>query len=139
MYVYVEQVRKGDNYEEFYNRGSLLALLFHELSHMKAMNHGENFLKTLKGIYEFATDKGLFLPGCTDTDWICHVQSPWEWERELYRTGGKADLEALLKIHRDEEVLRQKLRKEAEERKAKEEAAGGEKTSKPSGIYFYTH
>lgn len=37
------KIRHPDNIEQFYNRGSLLAILFHELAHLKAMNHGEKF------------------------------------------------------------------------------------------------
>ena len=110
------KLRTGPTHSEFYNRGSLLALLFHEMAHMKAMNHGEGFLKHVKGIYDFATDKGLFKPGEPDANWVCQVVSPWGWEKKIYETGGKAELEELLQIHRDEEVLRKKLRAEAEEK-----------------------
>lgn len=42
------------------------------------------------------------------------VSSPWEWEREIYRTGGKAAIEDLLAIHRKEAEIRRKMQEEKE-------------------------
>jgi len=44
---------KGDPRNQFMSKGTLMAILIHEIAHLKHMNHGKdfmNFLKTLYGI-----------------------------------------------------------------------------------------
>ncbi|CDJ36485.1 uncharacterized protein EMH_0018480 [Eimeria mitis] len=60
-----------------------LGIFFHELAHLRYMNHGLGFACLLARIFRYATERGLFEPG-----WLTELPSPWLWERVLFYCGG---------------------------------------------------
>ena len=76
---------------KFLNRTSLQALLFHELAHLRYMNHGTDFMLFLRDIYAFAHKTGVFVAGETH-----QVPSCLKWENRVFETaGGVTDQELL--------------------------------------------
>lgn len=73
-----------NDFEKFYNRGTLLGVLFHELAHIRHMNHGEDFMFFLRDIYKYATKTGLFRVGEEHQLPSCRL-----WENELFKSGGR--------------------------------------------------
>ena len=67
----------------FYNRSTLCAVLFHELAHIRHMDHGEEFMFFLRDIYKAATRRGIFRPGESHQLPSCRV-----WENRLFATAG---------------------------------------------------
>ena len=67
----------------FYNRSTLCAVLFHELAHIRHMDHGEQFMFFLRDIYKAATRRGLFRPGETHQLPSCRM-----WENRLFAAAG---------------------------------------------------
>jgi hypothetical protein len=76
---------KGDPHTQFISRGTQLAVLLHELCHLKHMNHGKDFMLFLRDIFAQATKLGVFK--CAEMD--NEIPSPWPWENEIFRTGGE--------------------------------------------------
>lgn len=67
----------------FYNKSTLLAILFHELAHIRHMNHGCDFMLFLRDIYRFAAKCGVFRLGETH-----QLPSCRQWENALFATAG---------------------------------------------------
>ena len=69
----------------FFPRGTLYAVLLHELAHLREMNHGIEFAKFLREVYRFADALGIF----SHPDSKCNMlPSPWPWENLLFKTRG---------------------------------------------------
>lgn len=68
---------------QFYNKSTLFALLFHELAHIRHMNHGYEFMYFLRDIYKFAARKGVFKTGEYHQLPSCRL-----WENRLFEKAG---------------------------------------------------
>ena len=83
--VRVRNPAAPNDIKRFYTRGTLLALLFHELAHVKYMHHGQDFMLFLRDIYQYAVEIGTFLSGEVNDLPSCRP-----WERYIYETAGTA-------------------------------------------------
>lgn len=78
------------------SHGTLVAILLHELAHLKHMHHGKDFALFERDIYRFARKSlGVFDP----VDLINELPSPWEWERMIWATCGEIGDEELVALH----------------------------------------
>merc|ERR1712232_841245 len=85
---------RGDPHTEFVSRGTLLAVLLHELCHLKYMDHGVDFILLLRQVFEEATRIGVFRPD----DMFNESPSSFKWENEIFRRGGKISTDELMLI-----------------------------------------
>jgi len=85
---------KGNPQTEFLSEGSRLAVLLHELCHLRHMVHNRGFMLLLRDMYAEATRRHIFRPSEVANE----VPSSRPWEREIFRTGGQVNSEALLKM-----------------------------------------
>lgn len=83
---------KGNPQTDFLSEGSRLAVLLHELCHLRHMDHNRGFMLLLRDMYAEATRRCIFRPSEMDNE----VPSSWRWEQEIYCTGGQVDSEHLL-------------------------------------------
>mgnify|MGYP001046664577 FL=1 len=75
--------------------GTHVAVLLHELAHLKWMNHGRDFAIFLRDIYRFADSSlDLFRVGLRND-----IPSPWEWERRIWDSRGQIDDSELVPLH----------------------------------------
>lgn len=88
---------KGDPQNDFISNGTQVAILLHELCHLKHMNHGKDFMLFLRDIFAQATKLGAFDVETMDNE----IPSPWPWEREIFRTGGAVDNETLVAMYKE--------------------------------------
>lgn len=77
----------------FYNRSTLQAVLFHELAHIRHMNHGEEFSMLLRDIYRYAHKKGVFRSGEQHQLPSCRA-----WENLLFTSAGNLSDARLLEL-----------------------------------------
>jgi len=91
---------KGNPHTDFLSEGSRLAVLLHELCHLRHMDHNTGFMLLLRDMYAEATRRYIFRP----SEMVNEVPSSWRWEQEIFRTGGQVDSEDLLKMFADHEV-----------------------------------
>lgn len=80
--------------KKFTNKSTLLALLFHELAHIRYMNHGQSFMWFLRDIYQCARGLGVFPKGEAH-----QVPSCRDWENLLFRKRGKVSDDELLGLY----------------------------------------
>jgi predicted metal-dependent hydrolase len=77
------------------SHGTHVAILLHELAHLKHMNHGPEFAIFLRDIYKFARVKlGSFKHELRN-----EIPSPWAWERAIWESKGDISNQELLKLH----------------------------------------
>lgn len=87
----------GDPQSDTISHGTQLAVLLHELAHLKHMSHGIEFMLFLRDIFAEARRSGIFDPTEATND----IPSPWPWENEIFRSGGDiADEELLCLFHK---------------------------------------
>jgi len=85
----------GDPQNEFISHGAQIAVLLHELTHLRFMNHGPQFMLFLKDIYMEARRLGLFDPST-----MCNeLPSSRAWENAIFKTAGGVCSEELQKLH----------------------------------------
>ncbi|CAK9069473.1 unnamed protein product [Durusdinium trenchii] len=84
---------KGDPQKEMIGRGTMMAVLLHELAHLRYMNHGQEFMLFLREIFAEAHRRGLFNP-----DLVNELPSCRPWENLIYQTGGGIDDQSLMAV-----------------------------------------
>ncbi|CAL1148735.1 unnamed protein product [Cladocopium goreaui] len=93
---------KGDPQTDFVSHGTQIAVLLHELCHLKHMNHGKDFMLFLRDIFAFANKTlGVFAAGESN-----EIPSPWPWENLIFQRAGDVSDEELLKLfaeHREKQ------------------------------------
>ena len=89
----VRQRAAPNDLNVFYNRSTLLAVMFHELAHIRHMNHGAEFALLLRDIYRFAYKSGVFKTGEQHQLPSCRA-----WENVLFTTAGKISDARLLEL-----------------------------------------
>eukprot|EP00928_Gymnodinium_smaydae_P084232 TRINITY_DN67506_c0_g1_i1.p1 TRINITY_DN67506_c0_g1~~TRINITY_DN67506_c0_g1_i1.p1 ORF type:complete len:365 (-),score=30.96 TRINITY_DN67506_c0_g1_i1:35-1129(-) len=88
---------EGDPQREFLSIGTQIAVLIHELCHLKFMTHCKNFMFLLRDMFQEATRLGVFKPG----EMTNQIPSAAPWENEIVRTGGGVDTQTLLTLFRE--------------------------------------
>ena len=89
----VRQKAAPNDVNLFYNRSTLQAVLFHELAHIRHMNHGVEFSMLLRDIYHYAHKKGVFRSGQIHQLPSCRV-----WENLLFACAGSMSDARLLEL-----------------------------------------
>ncbi|CAJ1395928.1 unnamed protein product [Effrenium voratum] len=84
---------KGDPQTDFISHGTQIAVLLHELCHLKHMNHGKDFMLFLRDIFAFACKSGVFEKGEVN-----EIPSPWPWENAIFQRAGDVSDEELLRL-----------------------------------------
>ena len=98
MFAHMIQIRvrnqQGPNdYRKFYNRATLLAMLFHELAHIRFMNHGKEFMFFLRDIYQYAH----FINIIPAEDH--QLPSFRKWEKAIFHARGNISNSKLIEIY----------------------------------------
>lgn len=77
-----------------YNRSTLLAVMFHELAHIRHMDHGPDFMLFLRQIYYYARKLSIFPKGEEH-----QLPSCRSWEKRIFETRGKVTEEELMSLY----------------------------------------
>ena len=97
LYAHVIQLRVRNplfpnDVKKFYNLGTLLALLFHELAHISFMDHGVGFMLVLRDIYQYAHFIDIFP---NDEHQLPSFRS---WEKLIFKTRGNVSDNQLIEL-----------------------------------------
>ena len=83
-----------NDFKKFYNKSTLLAVLFHELAHIKFMDHGKKFMIFLRDVFAYANSLNVFkkdmdhqLPSCRD------------WENLIFNRKGRVSDKELINMY----------------------------------------
>jgi len=93
---------RGDPQKEFISRGSQMAVLLHELAHLRHMNHGPDFMLFLSQLFKEARRRELFDPETMKNE----LQSSWPCENAIYKAAGDLEPDALRELHDSSSVNR---------------------------------
>lgn len=98
MHAYLIQIRvrnqqAPNDCKKFYNRATLLALLFHELAHIRFMNHGKEFMFFLRDIYQYAHFINI-IPNDEH-----QLPSFRKWEKAIFSAKGNISNTKLVEIY----------------------------------------
>lgn len=80
-----ESPNRGDPQTDFISCGTRMAVLLHELTHLRHMDHGIKFAFLLRDLYQTATEMELFNPDEMRNE----LPSAWPWENAIFASGGK--------------------------------------------------
>lgn len=125
---------KGDPQSDFLSHGTQIAVLLHELCHLKHMNHGKDFMLFLRDIFAFAQKLGVFEAGESN-----EIPSPWPWENVIFQRAGNVSDDELLQLfaeHREKQrqaKTPEEALKAAEVEAAELEAVSTSASDEPSG------
>lgn len=62
-----------------------MAILLHEMAHLRHMNHGKDFMMFLKTLFEYAANELKVFDA--ERLGANEIPSPWNWERAIYDVG----------------------------------------------------
>jgi predicted metal-dependent hydrolase len=110
---------KGDPQTQFISRGTQLAVLLHEMAHLKHMNHGKDFMLFLRDVFAQAVKIGVFDPA----EMTNEIPSPWPWENEIFKRGGDVSNEELLALFMEHKAAQREKARAAGEESARKAAA----------------
>ncbi|CAK8995704.1 unnamed protein product, partial [Durusdinium trenchii] len=129
---------KGDPQSDFLSHGTQIAVLLHELCHLKHMNHGKDFMLFLRDIFAFAQKLGVFEAGESN-----EIPSPWPWENVIFQRAGNVSDDELLQLfaeHREKQrqaKTPEEALKAAEVEAAELEAVSTSASDEPSGVTYF--
>ncbi|CAG9315449.1 unnamed protein product [Blepharisma stoltei] len=85
--------------KKFYNKSTLLAILFHELAHIRHMDHKQDFMLLIRDIYSYANRINLF-----PKDEEHQMPSCREWEKLIYNFKGRVSDEVLNDLYKSNDA-----------------------------------
>jgi len=106
--------KKGNPQTDFISKGTQMAVLLHELCHLRHMNHGRDFMLFLRDIFAQARKLGVFNPEEMSNE----LPSSFRWENEIFKSGGSLQDEELLTIFAEE---RARIRAQSQAKAAENE------------------
>jgi|LauGreDrversion4_2_1035121.scaffolds.fasta_scaffold55217_4 hypothetical protein len=99
QYTYIIRVRVRSRISpqrRMLSFGTHVAILLHELAHLRHMHHGAEFALLLRDIYAYVDDT---LHIFKSNDMVNELPSPWNWERRIWDCRGHVDDDELIKLY----------------------------------------